>query len=237
MRFDKFVESLPYGVTSLFNYDLLQYPAPFDELGIYIAKKAVRDFGGLKVISYIENMSIGNLVDTVWEELTLNSYKIDALNKIMAALDVDTDTADYIERRTYGEAVNTDEYGATSIINNIGARSTTDTLGATDGTTTNTDTAYDTVTGKQTTTSRTQTNQVVNSTGSTAAEDRTSSAAHTDTKRKYEHEDIIERFNNVGKDDAPDYIAKWLDVKNAPVLVSFEKLIVDALCIPYYEED
>ena len=237
MRFDKFVESLPYGVTSLFNYDLLQYPAPYDELGIYIAKKAVRDFGGLKVLPYIETMSIGNLVDTIWEDLTLNSYEIDALNKIMSSLTINDDNAGFVERRTYGEAVNTDEYGAATNTNQIGARSSTDTLGATDGTTTNTDTSYESTTGKQTTTSRVQTNQIINGSSSTAATDTTTMGAHTDTKRKYEHEDLIERFENIGESEAPDYIAKWLKVKNAPVLVSFEKLIVDALCMPYYEED
>lgn len=236
MRLDKFVENLPHGVASLFNYDLLQYPAPYDELGLYIAKKAVRDFGGLKVLPYIETMSIGNLIDTIWEDLTLNSYEIDALNKIMASLTLDDESAGYIERRTYGESVNTDEYGAATITSNIGARSNTNTMGATDGTTTNTDTSYASTTGKTTTTSRTTTNQVINGSSSTAAQDSTTSGAHTDTKRKYEHEDLIERFDNIGEGEAPDYAAKWLAIKNAPVLVSFEKLIVDALTMPYYEE-
>lgn len=235
MRLDKFISDLPNGASSLYN-ELLTYPAPFDTLGIMIAKKAVRDFGGLKVLGYVEKMSLADVQELIYEDLTLNSYEIDALNKIMAALALDDESAGYIERRTYGEAVNTDEYGAATITSNIGARSTTSTIGATDGTTTNTDTSYASTTGKTTTTSRTQTNQATNGSSSTAAQDSTTSGAHTDTKRKYEHEDLIERFDNIGEGEAPDYAAKWLAIKNAPVLVSFEKLIVDALCMPYYEE-
>lgn len=235
MRLDKFISDLPNGASSLYN-ELLSYPAPFDTLGIMIAKKAARDFGGLKVLGYVEAMSLADVQELIYEDLTLNSYEIDALNKIMAALELDDESAGYIERRTYGEAVNTDEYGAATITSNIGARSTTSTIGATDGTTTNTDTSYASTTGKTTTTSRTQTNQATNGSSSTAAQDSTTSGAHTDTKRKYEHEDLIERFDNIGEGDAPDYAAKWLAIKNAPVLVSFEKLIVDALCMPYYEE-
>ena len=239
MRLDEFIKELPSGAASLFEYDLLEYPAPFDdpEAGIMIAKKAVRDFGGLKVLPYVERMSIGDLIDLIWEELTLNKYELEALNKIMGALELDDESAGFIERRTYGEASDTTEYGAATITNNIGARSSTDTMGATDGTTTNTDTSYESTTGKQTTTSRTQTNQIVNGSTSLAAQDSTTSGAHTDTKRKYEHEDTIERFENIGEGEAPDYVAKWLAIKNAPVLVSYERLIVNALTMPYYEED
>ena len=238
MRLDKFIKTLPDGVASLFDFTAFQYPEPFDtdDAAEMLARKAVRDFGGLKVMPYVLGMSLEDLQQLVYDELILNNYQIDALNKIMAALAVDDESAGYIERRTYGEAVNTDEYGAATNTNQIGARSSTDTLGATDGTTTNTDTSYESTTGKQTTTSRVQTNQITNGSSSTAATDSTTFGAHTDTRRKYEHEDLIERFENIGESEAPDFVAKWLAIKNAPVLVSYEKLIVDALTMPYYEE-
>lgn len=235
MRLDKFIKTLPNGAASLFDSEK-EYPAPFDELGVKIAQKAIRDFGGLKIMQYVEDLSLANLQELIHDELVLNSYQIDALNKIMASLEVDSETPDKIEVKTYGEAVNTDEYGQTQITSNIGARSSTDTLGATDGTTSETGTSYESVVGKATTTSRTQTQQVTNGTSSQAAIDSTTGAAHTDTKRKYEHSDTIEHFNNVGEDDAPDYVAKWLAMLKAPVLVTFEKMIVDALAMPYYEE-
>ena len=236
MRLDKFIKSLPDGAASLYDDTEYTYPAPFDTNALLITRKAVRDFGGLKVMPYVIDMSLGELQELIYDELTLNKYQLEALNKIMAALDVDDESAGYIERRTYGEASDTTEYGATTLTSNIGARSSTDTLGATDGTTTNTDTSYESTTGKTTNTSRTQTNQIINGTSSTAAQDSTTSAAHTDTKRKYEHEDLIERFENIGESEAPEFVAKWLAIKDAPVLVAYEKLIVDALTMPYYEE-
>ena len=235
MRLDKYVATLPDGAASLFDSEK-EYPAPFDELGVKIAQKAMRDFGGLKIMPYVEDLSLADLQELIHDELLLNSYQIDALNKIMASLEVDSDTPDKIEVRTYGEAVNTDEYGQTQITSNIGARSSTDTLGATNGTTTESDTSYETTTGRLTKSVNSTTNIVTNGTSSQAAIDSTTSAAHTDTKRKYEHADTIEHFNNVGEDDAPDYVAKWMAMQGAPVLATFEKMIVDALAMPYYEE-
>lgn len=236
MRLDKYVATLPEGASSLFDNEK-EYPAPFDELGVKIAQKAMRDFGGLKIMPYVEDISLADLQELIYDELLLNKYQIDALNKIMASLEVDADTPDKIEVRTYGTVANTKEYGQATITNNIGARSSTDTLGSTDGTTSETGTSYESVVGKATTTSRTQTQQVTNGTASTAAVDSTVSAAHTDTERKLEHTDTIEHYNNVGEDDAPDYIAKWTALLQAPILVSYEKLIVDALTMPYYEEE
>lgn len=237
MRFDKYIENLPNGAASLFNFNLYQYPSPFDSLGIKIAKKAARDFGALKIMPANNQLELNDLQELIYDEIMLHDYEIKAFNKIMDALELDDENAGFMERRTYGEVVNTDEYGAATNTNQIGARSSTDTLGATDGTTTNTDTSYESTTGKQTTTSRVQTNQIINGSSSTAATDSTTMGAHTDTKRKYEHEDLIERFENIGESEAPDYIAKWLKIKNAPVMVAIEKIIVDALCMPYYEED
>lgn len=239
MRLDKFIKRLSDGVASLFNFTAYEYPEPFntEDGAKMIARKAVRDFGALKIMPNVIEMDLEELQELIHDELLLNQYEIDAFNKIMAAMAVDAESADYIERRTYGEAVNTDEYGAATNTNQIGARSSTDTLGATDGTTTNTDTSYESTTGKQTTTSRVQTNQIINGSSSTAATDSTTMGAHTDTKRKFEHEDLVERFDNIGESEAPDYIAKWLKIKNAPVMVAIEKIIVDALCMPYYEED
>lgn len=235
MRLEDFIKTLPNGAASLFN-SVVDYPAPFNTMGVSIAKKAVFDFGGLKVLPDVATYSVSELQAHIALMLSLSEYEIKAYNKIMNALDLDDENAGFIERRTYGEDVKDIEYGASTITNNIGARSSTDTMGATDGTTTNTDTSYDTVTGKQTTTSRTTTNQITNGTSSTAAVDSTVSATHTDTDTRYEHEDLIERFENIGESEAPDYIAKWLKIKNAPVMVALEKIIVDALCIPYYEE-
>jgi len=237
MRFDKYIENLPNGAASLFNFNLYQYPAPFDSLGIKIAKKAARDFGALKMMPFTNELELSDLQELIYDEILLNDYEIKAFNKIMNALELDDENAGFVERRTYGEAVSDTEFGAATVTNNIGARSSTDTLGATDGTTTNTDTSYESTTGKQTTTSRVQTNQIQNGSTSTAAVDSTVAAAHTDTDTKYEHEDLIERFENIGESEAPDYIAKWLKIKNAPVMVAIEKIIVDALCMPYYEED
>lgn len=237
MRFDKYIENLPSGAASLFNFEAYEYPAPFDSLGIKIAKKAARDFGALKIMPFTHRLELSDLQELIYDEILLNDYEIKAFNKMMDALELDDENAGFIERRTYGEAVNTDEYGAATNTNQIGARSSTDTLGATDGTTTNTDTSYESTTGKQTTTSRVQTNQIINGSSSTAATDSTTMGAHTDTKRKFEHEDLVERFENIGESEAPDYIAKWLKIKNAPVMVAIEKIIVDALCMPYYEED
>ena len=236
MRLDKFIKTLPDGVSSLFN-SALTYPEPFDNMAELITRKAVRDFGGLKIMPYIKDMELSDLQELIWDELTLNTFQLAALNKIMDSLTVDAETPDKIEVRTYGTAANTKEYGQETVTNNIGARSSTDTLGATDGTTSETGTSYESVVGKATTTSRTQTQQVTNGTTSTAAVDSTVSAAHTDTERKLEHTDTIEHYNNVGEDDAPDYIAKWSALLHAPILVSYEKLIVDALTMPYYEED
>ncbi len=236
MRFDKYIENLQNGAASLFNFETYQYPAPFDTLGVKIAKKAARDFGALKIMPFTHRLALSDLQELIYDEILLNDYDLKAFNKIMSALELDEENAGYIERRTYGEAVNTDEYGAATNTNQIGARSTTDTLGATDGTTTNTDTSYESTTGKQTTTSRVQTNQIINGSSSTAATDSTTMGAHTDTKRKFEHNDLVERFENIGESEAPEYIAKWLKIKNAPVMVAIEKIIVDALCMPYYEE-
>lgn len=237
MRFDKYIENLPNGAASLFNFNFYQYPAPFDTLGIKIAKKAARDFGALKIMPVNNQLELSDLQELIYDEILLNDYELKAFNKIMNALELDDENAGYVERRTYGEAINTDEYGAATNTNQIGARSSTDTLGATDGTTTNTDTSYESTTGKQTTTSRVQTNQITNGSSMAAATDTTTMGAHTDTKRKYEHKDLIERFDNISESEAPDYIAKWLKIKNAPVMVAIEKIIVDALCMPYYEED
>lgn len=239
MRFDEFIKTLSDGVASLFDFTTYEYPEPFntEDGAKMIARKAVRDFGALKVMPYVIDMDDEELQELIHDELLLRQYEIDAFNKIMAAMAVDAESADYIERRTYGEAVSDTAYGSATVTNNIGARSSTDTMGATDGTTTNTDTSYESTTGKQTTTSRVQTNQIQNSSNSTAAVDSTVAAAHTDTDTKYEHEDLVERFDTVGEGEAPDYITKWLTIKNAPVMVAIEKIIVDALCMPYYEED
>ena len=235
MRLDKFIKDIG-GASALFD-NTLTYPAPYDTMGVMIASKAVRDFGGLKVMSYIESSTTSDLKQLIYEEITLNDYFISALNKMLGALSIDAEDPDKVERRTYGEDVNTEEYGQAVNTTQLGARSSTDTLGATDGTTTDTDTSYASSVGKQTTTSRTQTNQVTNGHSSTASIDTMTAGAHTDTKRHCQHIDTIEHFNNVGEDDAPDYIAKWLAVKNAPVLISFEKIIIDALTMPYYEEE
>lgn len=237
MRFDKYIEKLPNGAASLFNFEVYHYPAPFDTLGIKIAKKAARDFGALKIMPFANDLELSDLQELINDEILLNDYELKAFIKIMNALELDDENAGFVERRTYGEAVTDTEFGAATVTNNIGARSSTDTLGATDGTTTNTDTSYESTTGKQTTTSRVQTNQIQNGSTSMAAVDSTVSATHTDTDTKYEHEDLIERFENIGESEAPDYIAKWLKIKNAPVMVAIEKIIVDALCMPYYEED
>lgn len=217
MRLDKYVYKLPNGAADLFN-NTYQYPAPFDTDGVMIAKKAVRDFGGLKINPGIEKLPLATVQEFIAEELTLNRFELAALEKMNAALLVDDETPDKTEVRTYGQA---------TITNNIGARSTSNNLGATNGTTTNTDTSYETVVGKTTTTSNTTTNAVSNSTSMAAATDSTTSGTHTDR---------IEHFNNVGEDDAPDYIAKWAKLVKSPVLISYEKMIVDALTVPYYEE-
>lgn len=239
MRLDKFIKTLSDGVATLFDFTIYEYPEPFntEDGAKMIVRKAVRDFGALKVMPYVIDMDDEDLQELIHDELLINKYQLDAFNKIMAAMAVDAESADYIERRTYGEAVSDTAYGSATVTNNIGARTSTDTMGATDGTTTNTDTSYESTTGKQTTTSRVQTNQIQNSSNSTAAVDSTVANAHTDTDTKYEHEDLVERFDNVGEGEAPDYIAKWLKIKNAPVMVAIEKIIVDAICMPYYEED
>lgn len=166
----------------------------------------------------------------------MSQYQIEAYNKILAAMIITADDPDYKEIRTYGEDESTMAFGQNTVTSNVGARSNTDIMGATDGTTTNTDTSYESTTGKQTTTAHTITAAINNQSNSSATIDSTVTAAHTNTNTRGEHVDTVERFHNVGEDDAPEYVKKWLAVKNTSIIVVLEKIIVDALTIPYYED-
>lgn len=162
----------------------------------------------------------------------------------------------------YGATSATDSFGATSTTMNIGARSTTDSLGATHSATQQTGTSYASTTGKNTTGSTTDTNAVQNGTSSTAATDSQSTQAHsdthsttlhsdthtstvhtdtltkgghTDTTTRNAREDTEERYSNLDLADASDFAAKWLQLANVPVFKAIERLLVDAICTPYYE--
>lgn len=235
MRLDAFIKTLPDGAASLFDASK-EYPAPFDTLGVHIAAKAVRDFGGLTMYHGIKELTLTELQGVIWEELCLSQYQIEAYNKILDAMAITADDPDYKEIRTYGKDESSLTHGQNTVTSNVGARSSADVMGATDGTTTNTDTSYETTTGKQTTTAHTITAAINNTSSSAAATDSTVTAEHTDVTTRSEHEDIIERFHNVGEDAAPDYIKKWLAIKNTSIIVVLEKIIVDALTIPYYED-
>lgn len=237
MRLDRFIrDRLEHGVYDLFNYTQYTYPAPFDTLGVMIARKAARDFGALRVSADVALMPLEELQAVIYEDLYLNTYQINALNKILEASQADDTTPDKTEVRTYGEDKNTLSYGSTTVTNNVGARSSSDVTGATDGTTTNTNTSYESVTGKVTTTEHSTTQASTNTTSSAAATDSTATSAHTDNTTRAARTDMVETFGGVGLSEAPDYIRRWLAIQNAPVLATLEMLLIESLTIPYYED-
>ena len=239
-----------YGVSVLFDHNTKTYPAPFETKvkAELIARATVRDFGGLKMREDFEDID-----DLVYDEIMLNADRLAMYNKIVEDMAIlDTVPSRVIEKQygidvttlNYGAKSLTDSYGATSSTMNIGARSTTDNLGAQHSSTQETDTSYETTTGKNTKGTTTDVNAIVNGSSQAAASDSTSTTAHSDThseaarmdsNSRAAHSDTENIYNNVSADTAAEDGLKWAELATKPIMRVYEQILLDSICIPYYE--
>lgn len=242
------------GPSVFFNFTRFTYPAPFDDeaMALCIAKSAARKFGGLMVKDdYINDVS--ELANDVYAYIMTRSNELATIDNIASEIAISDEIPSRVIEREYGadattdvfgSSENTSAYGATSLTTNIGARASTDSLGAQHSATVTDGTAYDTIVGKLTGTSTTDSNAITNGTTSAAATDTQSATAHTDTFTNGTHTDTHTRaakvdtesiYNNVSADNAPDVAAKWANIAYLPIGRFYQLILIDTLVIPYYE--
>lgn len=223
-------------VADFFDNESYEYPAPMDDTTLQqiILTSVKIHFGGLKMRDdVLEDPE--ELLDSVYTILWDHQDILSAIDHIVEFLALTPEDPSKVIEKVYGQRLKTDAYGATQLTSNIGARSSTDTLGATHSATQNTGTSYDSVTGKNTTGSTTDTNLVTNGQSSQAAIDTQSTIAHSDTHTDTTWTDRESVFDNVSEDNAAPIINEWKKLLNAPIYRALEKVLVDAFAIPYYE--
>lgn len=220
------------GDTSLLFDASYTYPAPLNVAAVRerVARVMVRYFGDLCMDHDFDAMDALDVPGAVYDDLYMHEHELAMVLHIMNADKLDPDDPSRREVRTYG--VDEMTHGAQSITHNIGARSTTENLGATSGTSVNKGTAYDTVTGKETTEQTINTNAVVNGTSTAAATDSTSNAQYKDTRAS--REDSMEIYTNIDLGAMPDYEAKVMALMSKPIYMMLCRILADILTIPYY---
>lgn len=217
----EYIKTLENGVYDLFDAETIaSYPEPFNNIDIatLIASNAVRDYGKLILLKDVEESTLEEVKGFIKNGLLALQFTLAAYNRIM-----ESTTADYEE---IPERKEVRKYGEKKTTLNIGARSNSQTLGATSGSVTDTSTAYDTLTGKETNKSESQTSAVTNGSTSQEATDVNTETARTDT---------VEYYNNVDADEAPDIVAKWLKIAGAPLMLMYERAFVDILTAPIFD--
>lgn len=222
--------------TDFFDNATYVYPSPFDSTSFQrmLIQNVKIHYGGLKMrTDCVEDPE--ELKLSIYTIILDNEETIKAVDKIIAFLDLGADDPSRVVVREYGEKEKTDVYGATELTTEIGERTSTDNLGATKTTNQNTGTSYASTTGKNTTGSEENTDAIENSTTTDAATDTQSTIEHTDTHTDAETSDTELTYNNVSEDNAADIILKYYKVARLPIMRALEKIIVDAVAIPYYE--
>ena len=222
--------------TDFFDNESYEYPEPIeDETLQNIIIKAVKiHYGGLKMRDDVVEDN-EELKDSVYTMIWDNEDIVTSVSKIFEFLALTPDDPSKVIEKVYGQRLKTDQYGATQLTTQIGARSSTDTLGATHEAIQNTGTSYASTTGKNTTGTVTDTNAITNGSSSTAATDTQSTLQHSDTHTDTTWTDTESIFDNVSEDNAADIIPKWKALLKYPIMRAIEKIIVEAVAIPYFE--
>lgn len=225
-----------HNYSDLFDTSKYNYPAPFDTAAfqVMITQNLKIHFGGLKMREDCAEDK-DELQLSIYTIIMDNDETIKAVNKIMSFLSLTPDDPSRTIVREYGEKERTDVFGETELTTDYGERSTTDNLGATHGTSQNTGTSYASATGKNTTGTEDNTDAVENSTTTDAVTDTQSTIEHTDTHTDATYTDTESIYNNVSEDNAADIILKYYKVARLPIMRALERILVDAIALPYYE--